>query len=117
MRFPSMCFFCEHNKYSREEIKKGLYNRDFDWDKVMLSCDAYPNGITGGVFNSGHLYPKLNDNGIQFSGDNPFSFDTTQEDEDASYEFASEYIDRENMTDEKYMAKYGKERPTVRIFD
>ena len=111
MRDPEMCFFCVHNSYSKEEIKKGLYNRGFDWEKVRISCDAYPNGIPKAVFIAGHLYPKPNDNGIQFEGDNPFTDDITQEKEDSSYYFIKKYLEEQAMSPEEYKAKFGKDKP------
>ena len=107
---PSMCFFCEHNRYSRKEILKGV-DREFDWDKTKESCDTYPNGIPEAVFRAGHRFPKPNDHGVQFRGNLPFTDSRSQEQEDAAYEHALEYIDRDN----EYEAKYGRKRPTVRI--
>ena len=88
-KMPEMCFFCERNYYVRDELKKGLNGYDFDWKKVIRSCEAYPYGIPKSVFLTGHIYPKPSDNGIQFElreGMKLYSHTMgTQEDEDETY--------------------------------
>ena len=113
-----MCFFCEHNKYGWREIEKDLKRGfDIDPDKAQKSCDAYPDGIPDAVFSAGHRFPKPNDKGIQFQGYEGFDImdNRTQEQEDDAYKNVFESIDRENMTDEEYKVKYGREKPTLYV--
>lgn len=111
-KMPEMCFFCERNYYARDELKKGLNGYDFDWKKAIRSCEAYPSGIPKSVFLTGHIYPKPDDNGLQFKGTNPFdSYKTTQDDEDRAYQSVEQYISEQLMPPEEYRLRTGQEKP------
>jgi hypothetical protein len=110
-KMPEMCFFCERNYYAIEELKKGLDEYDFDWRKVIRSCEAYPSGIPKAVFLSGHLYSKPDDNGLQFKGKNPFeNYIMTKEEEDRIYLSVNQYIEEQLMNTEEYRLKTGQEK-------
>ena len=53
----SLCFFCKHLQDSEYDKSK---------DDTKYYCKAYPKGIPDAVMDSGHIYPKPEDNGIRF---------------------------------------------------
>ena len=92
MRMMPLCLFCKHY---RED--KSIRPKDED-EELFYTCDAYPEGIPHAVQWGGHLYPKPNDNGIQFelkdgaklSEDYQF----TQEEEEENYQDEYEYYSK-----------------------
>lgn len=89
MRLPSLCWFCKH-------YHEGEYiDPENDEEEVFSICDAYPKGIPHAVFWGGHVYPKPNDNGIQFELKDgakfPEHYKCTQEEENKAYQFEFEY--------------------------
>ncbi len=92
MRLPSLCSFCKHyheDKYIEPED---------EYEELFYTCDAYPKGIPHAVEWGGHLYPKPNDNGIQFElkdGERLFEFyQVTQEEEEENYQDEYEYYSK-----------------------
>lgn len=57
-RVEPLCFFCKYLQATSDY--------DEERDETTYYCTAYPKGIPEAVFESGHFYPKLGDNGIHF---------------------------------------------------
>lgn len=106
IRGPVWCELCARLKDSR--LNENNTERTY-------YCEAYPDGIPEAVFESGHLYPKPGDNGLQFKPVNDailkaYSYlNQTQEEEDANYKGYAEYYEEVNMSDAEFAEKMKRE--------
>lgn len=103
-RLPLWCEMCTR-------LKDSSY--DEERDNTTYYCEAYPEGIPEAVFYSGHLYPKPNDNGLQFKIIEGFDFPEylkqTQEEEDKNYRDSVDYYEELNMIQEEFQEKMKRE--------
>ena len=76
-----------------------------EYDKVIAHCEAYPDGIPEAVVYAGHIYPKPNDNGLQFVPENPDTYvrKTTKREENKEYKELKEYYEVLDMTDDEWV--------------
>ena len=103
-RMPLWCELCARLTASR---------LNEDNTKRTYYCEAYPKGIPEAIFESGHLYPKPGDNGLQFKAIKgaklPEYLKQSQEEEDENYRGYAEYYEEVNMSDAEFEAKMRRE--------
>ena len=90
-----LCCKCARLK----DFKVGEYGR------VIAHCEAYPNGIPEAVVYAGHLFPKPDDNGLQFVLENPDEYvrETTQRAENREYRELKAYYEELDMSDDEWV--------------
>ena len=76
-----------------------------EYGKVIAHCEAYPNGIPEAVVHAGHLYPKPDDNGLQFVPKKPDSYirKVAKKEENQEYRELKEYYDELDKTDDEWI--------------
>lgn len=93
-----LCDFCKRLK----DFELGEY------DKVIAHCEAYPEGIPEAVVYAGHLYPKPDDNGLQFLGEVPDNLKKSRVKENREYRELKKYYKELDMSDDEWI-KYKQE--------
>ena len=75
-------------------------------DRVIASCEAYPDGIPEAIIYAGHLYSKPGDNGLKFlkKNDNiPDYLQQSEQEENEHYEKLSAHYTELDMTDDEWL--------------